>query len=389
MAKGTIVYVGGFELPDKNAAAHRVLSNGKILKNLGYDIIFVGIDKKIEFNKFLPTTKTSVQGFESLSLPYPKTMKEWIKYLTSIDSLISILKGYTDIEALICYNYQSAAFMKLKRYCKKHKIKIIADCTEWYSTKGTNIIFKIIKGFDSFMRMRIIQKNLDGIIVISQYLEKYYSNSKNIIYLPPLVDTQEEKWATREQKIDTDDYIKIVYAGSPGLNKDKLDILIDALYELRNKCQFRFNILGMTKEQYLNSCSNELKLHDLYERVNFLGQKTHLESLEYVKNADYTMFIREDNRMTKAGFPTKFVESMTCGIPVITTKTSDLTNYLIEGKNGYFIDINKNMPSKLESIFQQEVKKINEMKIYCRKNNAFLYENYLEEMDQFMKKLYK
>ena len=31
MEKGTILYIGGFELPDKNAAAHRVLSNGKIL----------------------------------------------------------------------------------------------------------------------------------------------------------------------------------------------------------------------------------------------------------------------------------------------------------------------------------------------------------------------
>ena len=25
--KGTVLYVGGFELPDKNAAAHRVVNN--------------------------------------------------------------------------------------------------------------------------------------------------------------------------------------------------------------------------------------------------------------------------------------------------------------------------------------------------------------------------
>ena len=35
--KGTIIYYGGFSLPDKNAAANRVVSNGKIFKDLGYN----------------------------------------------------------------------------------------------------------------------------------------------------------------------------------------------------------------------------------------------------------------------------------------------------------------------------------------------------------------
>ena len=30
--KGSIVYVGAFMMPDKNAAAHRVLNNAKIFK---------------------------------------------------------------------------------------------------------------------------------------------------------------------------------------------------------------------------------------------------------------------------------------------------------------------------------------------------------------------
>ena len=36
-----ILYIGGFELPDKNAAAQRVVGNSYILKNLGYEIIFL------------------------------------------------------------------------------------------------------------------------------------------------------------------------------------------------------------------------------------------------------------------------------------------------------------------------------------------------------------
>lgn len=38
MALGTIVYIGGFEMPDKNAAAHRVLNNAKRNRMLSISI---------------------------------------------------------------------------------------------------------------------------------------------------------------------------------------------------------------------------------------------------------------------------------------------------------------------------------------------------------------
>ena len=49
--KGTIIYYGGFSLPDKNAAANRVVSNGKIFKALGYNVVFLGADYSGEWDK--------------------------------------------------------------------------------------------------------------------------------------------------------------------------------------------------------------------------------------------------------------------------------------------------------------------------------------------------
>lgn len=43
--KGTILYIGGFELPDKNAAAQRVVANAKALRDLNYNVVFIGITK--------------------------------------------------------------------------------------------------------------------------------------------------------------------------------------------------------------------------------------------------------------------------------------------------------------------------------------------------------
>ena len=49
MKKGTILYVGNFELPDKGASANRVVNNGKLFKSLGYEVAFFGVNTASSF----------------------------------------------------------------------------------------------------------------------------------------------------------------------------------------------------------------------------------------------------------------------------------------------------------------------------------------------------
>lgn len=338
MSKGTIIYIGGFELPDKNAAAHRVFSNGKIIRELGYNAVFIYVDKSLNAKSNILETKKVFQNFECWAIPYPESNRAWLKYLTSIDPLEKVASQYNDIKAFIAYNYQAAALYKLIRFCRKQHLKVFADCTEWYSTKGTNIFFKIIKGFDSFFRMRVLHKKLDGLIVISKYLEKYYKTCKNVIRIPPLVDLSEEKWTISFEKF-SDNKIRFIYSGNPGKNKDRINSFIEELYRLRALNSFVFNVVGIEKEQYLNDYPDHLNLlNELGNSVLFSGRISHIDSIRYLKQSDFSIFIRENSRMNNAGFPTKFVESISCGTPVITTKTSNLEDYLIDGKNGFFIN---------------------------------------------------
>lgn len=389
MSKGTIIYIGGFSLPDKNAAAHRVLSNGKILNKLGYNIVFIDVDNQLNFKKEGILSYKNVQNFDCWSTPYPKSSKQWITYLSSIEYFLKVLEKYSDVKAVICYNYQALAFMKIKSYCKKNNIKILADCTEWYSTKGNNLLFKIIKGFDSFLRMRIIQKKLDGVIVISRYLQKYYSAIKNVICIPPLVDLSEEKWKTSVNKSNNEG-INIVYAGSPGKNKDSLNVIIEALSELKYVSNFVFNIMGMTKDQYLKEYKHHKELiKGLKERLVFHGRLSHTESLKWVKMADFSMFIRENSRMNNAGFPTKFAESISLGTPIVTNETSDLREFLVEGKNGFYLNTHNKelMISKLNIILTLDKNIIKEMKQNCNNSGMFHYEKYIKNFDVIIKEI--
>ena len=56
-----------------------------------------------------------------------------------------------------------------------------------------------------------------------------------------------------------------------------------------------------------------------------------------------------------AGFPTKFAEAISCGTAVIANATSDLPQYLTNGKNGYLVDENQ-LEKQLREILTSEKK---------------------------------
>ena len=55
-------------------------------------------------------------------------------------------------------------------------------------------------------------------------------------------------------------------------------------------------------------------------------------------NADFTVLVRTTLPYANAGFPTKFAESLSLGIPVVANLTSDISKYLIDGKSGIVLE---------------------------------------------------
>ncbi|WP_416326310.1 glycosyltransferase [[Eubacterium] hominis] len=367
-----VIYIGGFEFPDKNAAAHRVLSNAKILNDIGNNVIFISIDKSLKKNDIENTFKL-VQGFETYAIPYPHKTVDWIRYLTSIRDYVQIINKYDGIEALICYNFPSIALNKLRKFCESKEIKCLADVTEWYSVKGRDLFSKIIKGFDTWYRMRVVHKRLDGLIVISKFLESYYQHY-NVISIPPLTDTDEKKWDGNYSKSKSE--MNLVYAGNPG-NKDRIDILIEALKIVRR--EIRLDIIGITLEQYIEMYPNHKTFLLSSKMITFHGKLSHLETLEYVKRSNYSCFFRMDDRVSKAGFPTKFVEAISCGTPVITNASSNIKDYMNKGKNGICID-NLNYLCIADTLDKVPA----ELPV---EKDLFLFRRYENEMKIFMGKL--
>ncbi|MEQ6389255.1 glycosyltransferase [Bacillaceae bacterium S4-13-58] len=388
--KKTILYIGGMEFPDKNAAAQRVIANCKIFEDLGYRVILAGMNKLIPYDfDHLPIKEKSVHNFNLYSRPYPKNTKQWIQYMIDINWIKKIIKSNSEenIVAIVAYNYPSVALLKLQRYAEKNKIKLIADCTEWYGNKN------ISKSIDTFFRMRYVQKKVRNVICISDYLEEYYSSNNCItVNVPSLVDKMDIKWE-KETAFKSSNPMVFSYVGSPGITKekDRLDFIIKAFYELKKSgYNFLFKIVGISKEEFLNMFPTyQAILLALNKHVIFLGRMSHLDSLSIVKKSDFTVFARMENRVTMAGFPTKLAESFSCGTPVVTNPTSNISKFIYTGKNGYLAkDCSLNsLKEAIEHALNTDSVTLEKMHIYCSDLNPLDYRNFIDDLNTFINRV--
>ena len=387
MSKGTILYIGGFELPDKNAAAHRVIANGKILSTIGYNVVFIGVS---EDNNIIQK-QIQHYGFDTYATTAPRGVKKQMKYFYDTSSYLKILNSIDDLTGIICYNMPSGAMYNLKKYGVGHNIKIYADVTEWYlGSLKSAFILTLFKRVEYKIRMFYAAKKLDGVIAISSYLSSYFDrrNTKTIV-IPPLVDASDDKWMFETLNIDTP--VKIVYAGGAfsiknAYVKDRLDLVIEALSILKNEgYNFIFNVFGTSLNEF-NTFYPKLKdnVKSLDLSLVFHGKVAHLKAIDLVKKSDYSIFIRSQSKVTMAGFPTKFVESITSGTMVLTNRNSNVADFLIEGENGYFINIDsmETIVSSLKKPLSVDRIKLAQMKKKTYDSRLFDYRNYIKEFEK-------
>ncbi|MFG0807002.1 glycosyltransferase family protein [Pseudomonas fluvialis] len=392
MSKGTILYIGGFELPDRNAAAHRVLSNGMIMRDLGYDVVFLGIDStRIGKPEIL---RNDYLGFECWSITYPKDVLAWLKYILGLTSILDfILRERTiKIVGVVCYNYPSVAQARIKSLCKRIGAKMIADATEWYSVGAGSGVYRIVKLLDTALRMYIVHRIADGVITTSKYLTEFYAHrGKVTVELPTLFNC--EKFQPPPSR-DNTQRKKFIYVGSPfdkgRVNKarsnlkERLDVAIEVFYQIYiSGRRFSFEIYGVDADDYLEIFPEHADiLKEMAECIVFKGRQPNQFVLNRIAECDFSIFFRDETRVTLAGFPSKLAESISCGTPVVTNKMVSLESYLPH--ESLFTTARGDEHILVRKIMELTPVEINYLKQHAYHSMTFDYKNYSDRVSVFM-----
>lgn len=387
-----ILYTGSFRFPDKDAASQRVLGIGKALRKMGHEIVFCGWEKEPRIEDKI-NDEYIYQGFKyysqaELGLPERGLFRRFIDYLALGNKTLGWIRRYNltnKITHIIVYNSNSIFILRLKKFCKKNNITLVGDCTEWY--EGSHLSggrFGILN-FDNNCRIRFVYPYIKNVIVISSFLKIFLEKKGcNTIVIPPLVDFDDSKWErTNTAPLQFPRKLKLIYAGDPG-KKDILKQIIASLdFINKTSIKIEFNIIGLTAQQL----SEQLSISTIPSYI-FCEGRIQLNLVpKFYQKADFSILIRENIRYANAGFPTKLVESLSAGVPIITNKTSDIPNFIRNGENGFVLsEINSSaIKLVLKKIFALSDEQISEMKKHSL-NSAklnFDYNEYSSKLTRF------
>lgn len=333
-----IVYCGAFRLPCFDAAAARVINIGRALSMAGHDVEFFSWG-----GKYRECDLCNDGAYRIDDMRY--TITDEIDGISIFQKLQRrLLRGRKTLKALsaanhkpdvvIMYNPPYAFTRKMIKLCKENDIKLVSDITEWYSDDE----LKFTERHSYHINMTHLQRKVKNKIVISSWLDRYYNDSNNIV-VPATCDCKELKWHSgRADDIPTFDGVTLIYAGNPA-RKDLVHVAINVVNRMiQTGVKLRFLILGISRESYIKKYCNELDDKNLCNQICFLGRVPQDSVPSYYRCADFMLLMREPNRKSNAGFPTKFAESMTAGIPIIANSTSDIDKYIVSGHNGYLVE---------------------------------------------------
>lgn len=380
----TVAYIGNFGFPDKNASGKRVLGNCKVLQELEYRVICIGPgrDETKEYDGIKLYSVSVGNGFQ-------RVLRNKI---SEVEDIISNEK----IEIVFLYGalFTQKENLQLIKWCKKQNIKVYYDQVDWLDLNWHNPLRGLVRARNYNLLNNKVIPLCDGVICISRYLLNIHSkNGKKTVIIPPLAVEKSEGLAKGYKAQNT---IHFVYAGTTSdVNrpicqwKDRIDIMFEKLNECITDDSLRpfiLDIYGMTEYQYIRMFPEAERvagcqiIKGLEEKVIFHGTVPNLLVMDEIRKADFTILIRDKKRATMSGFPTKVSESITCGTPVLCNDTSDIKEYVEDGKTGFVMD---DILAMFKKVLSLDSKSIIAMKSACGEN-PFYYKKYVGRLKRFL-----
>lgn len=273
-----------------------------------------------------------------------------------------------DYDAVHCHTPMGAVVTRLAaKSLRKKGLKVI------YTAHG----FHFYNGASKFNWLafynveKYLAKFTDCLITINQ--EDYnlakadFTATKKILYVPGVgVDLSEFAPKTNEQKLalrkeygyDENAFI-MIYPADFCERKNQM-MLLKALQIAKQKHD-NVKLLLPGLQTYMEECKQFVKDNDLTDNVEFMGYRRDIYKLDALADISVSSSRQE-------GLPINLIEAMALGNPIIASDVRGNNDLVVDGKNGYLIELNDSQtmadriielienPSKIDELGAESLK---------------------------------
>lgn len=325
-----IVYAGPFFYPSSQANSLRVRGMIEALVAAGHDVHVVCLGEEWSGEEINGVRITRIPEYDEGVLA---RLGSGLRGLFLGDVTACWLdRNETKLDALILYGTHSGYLLRMDKFCRRRGVKFLLDVVEWYQPShlpgGALGPFSIANE----LSMRLLARRADGVFAISRYLESHFEElGLPVLRVPPLFNPISRNAPSYRAE---DGKLHVCYAGTPG-RKELFGNLFAGLKDASDAgASIRMHVVGMTAE---SARAQGLSVGELGAIVKFHGRVPNDEAVSVIRSCDFMLMLRPDQRFSRAGFPSKVVESLCCGTPIITNSFSNLSDYLRDGENAIMI----------------------------------------------------
>ncbi|HCS61370.1 MAG TPA: hypothetical protein DIW46_08245 [Microbacterium sp.] len=242
-------------------------------------------------------------------------------------------KMLKSIDAVVAYNPGPLQYLRLRRATRAQGIRLVVDISEWFSQDELpgSWFSPYSWLYEVFMRTLppMLGRGGRALAISSPMAAWLSSRGGETLVVPPLSAVRPHG------NKQSNDIRRIVLSGS-GISKGGKDAaaleLLISLAESGSEAlrDTEFNVLGRVDQH------TSRRLVELADRVSVVehGWLEWKQALEVAERADWMLLLRDPTlRRHRLGYPSKVIESLNLGVPVIVNVCGGTTDYLQEGTN--------------------------------------------------------
>lgn len=370
------------------ASTGRFINIANIYNNLRY---------RVHIATYSSSNEYYVEEKEGLIIHYlpRKKLNKIQSFLRTGSIFVETLESVMDLsifESVVYYGTTLKYTKPLKKLARNYDMNTISIVNEWGNFKIKSTLSYILQKLGIYY----VTKNYDGIIGISSFMQKFFDD-KNVecITIPSIFDLEQ---MPRPLLVEPkNDIVTISYAGTIANGKDSMGVVLEALAALSSsdRARVRLNLYGSTKEQVYATLGEKADaiMSKLENVVSFKGHYSRVDLQTELIKSTFCILVRPNKPYANAGFPTKFAESLTLGVPMIANGTSDIAKYLKTNHNGILLkdDSFDSVKSGFEKMLKYDSQELVEMKKNSFKDASLCFNqnNYADALEQFMSNLGK